>query len=243
MAKTGGLGGQLWVDGIAVGTGVQAFQAASPIAQIDVTDITQGAHERLNGIRDGQLSVTAYLDPAGIHVPLKGLSTADSIVTAAPVAPALGSPVACLVAKRTDYAPSRAQDGAVTFSVPHTANGFPLEWQVLATAGARTDTTATAGASINDTAASTFGAQAYLQLTAFTGTSITVSIQDSSTGSSGWADVPGLVFSAASAVGAQRVATTAAQAVKQYVRVNTSGTFTSATFVVSYARNLVARAI
>lgn len=247
MPKSSGLGGQLWADGYPIGRGVQSFQAACPIAQLDVTDITQTAHERLNGVRDGSLQVTSYLDPdpvvVGAHARFSGLTTADCVVMVAPVAPALGSPVACLVAKRTDYALTRGADGAVTFGVPHTANGYPLEWQTLATPGARADTAATNGATIDDGAATSFGAQAYLQIVAFTGTSVTVSIQDSSTGSSGWADVPGLVFTAATAVGAQRVQTTATQAVKRYVRAVTTGTFTVATIVVSYQRNPVARSI
>lgn len=91
-------------------------------------------------------------------------------------------------------------------------------------------------------AQTTSGAQAYLQVTAFTGTDVTVKIQDSADGAS-FADVTGLTFTQiTSAPGTQRIATTSTATLRRYVRAVTvtSGGFTSATFAVTLVRNQTA---
>jgi hypothetical protein len=85
---------------------------------------------------------------------------------------------------------------------------------------------------------SAYGAQAYLQVTGFTGTSVTVAVQDSADGSS-YAAVTGLTFTAVTAApNAQRLATARNATVRRYLRVATTGTFSSATFAVVLNRNL-----
>jgi len=87
---------------------------------------------------------------------------------------------------------------------------------------------------------STWGAQAYLQLTTFTGTSVTVAVQDSADGST-WANVTGLSFTTVTAAPAwQRLATASTATLRRYVRAVTTGTFTVATFAVMVNRNLAA---
>ena len=79
------------------------------------------------------------------------------------------------------------------------------------TAGKRTDTTATNGASWDSAivGGTALGLVAYLHVFAFTGTSVTVAIQESSDDAVGdpYAAVVGGAFAAASAVGAQRIQT------------------------------------
>lgn len=92
---------------------------------------------------------------------------------------------------------------------------------------------------------SAFGAQAYLQVTAFTGTDVTVHVQDSADNST-FADVTGLVFTATTAAQTwQRLATANTATLRRYVRVTTttSGGFTSATFAVVLNRNPVASVV
>ncbi|HEY6494943.1 MAG TPA: hypothetical protein VIZ43_16840 [Trebonia sp.] len=85
-----------------------------------------------------------------------------------------------------------------------------------------------------------FGAQAYLQVTAFAGTSVTVAVQDSADNSS-FAAVTGLTFTAVTAApNTQRLATANTATLRRYVRVATTGTFTSASFAVMLNRNPVA---
>ncbi|MGH3587159.1 MAG: hypothetical protein ACRDQ0_12630, partial [Pseudonocardia sp.] len=83
-----------------------------------------------------------------------------------------------------------------------------------------------------------FGLQAWLHVFSFTGTSCTVKIQESSDDAAGdaFADVTGGAFAAASAVGAQRIATGAIN-VERYLRIVTTGTFSECTFAVTACRN------
>ncbi len=94
-----------------------------------------------------------------------------------------------------------------------------------------------AGPSVDDGSSSAFGLQAYLQVTAFTGTDVTVKLQDST---DNWADLSGAAFAATTAAGtSQRIATSNAATVNRYLRValTTSAGFTSATIAVAYNRN------
>lgn len=87
-----------------------------------------------------------------------------------------------------------------------------------------------------------FGAQAYLQVTSFTGISVTATVQDSADGTT-YTPVTGLAFTAVTAApNWQRLATAGNATVRRYLRVATTGTFSSATFAVAINRNLSATA-
>jgi formate/nitrite transporter FocA (FNT family) len=115
------------------------------------------------------------------------------------------------------------------------SNGAPLEFVELLTPGKRTDTTATNGASLDGGAATTYGLAAYAFLTAFSGTNITLTLEDSANNSA-FAAITGGAFTAFTGIGAQRIQTAVGGTVRRYVRVVSSGTFTSATFVVVFVR-------
>jgi hypothetical protein len=86
-----------------------------------------------------------------------------------------------------------------------------------------------------------FGLQAYLHVFAVVGTSVTVKLQESSDNSGdAYADVTGGGFTAVTAVagtGSQRIQTSRTQTIERYLRVVTTGTFSSATFAVAVVRN------
>jgi hypothetical protein len=77
---------------------------------------------------------------------------------------------------------------------------------------------------------------------AFTGTSVTVKLQESSNDGAGdaYADVVGGSFTAATGVTSQRIATAGNLAVERWLRVVTTGTFSNAVFAVNICRNDVA---
>jgi hypothetical protein len=87
-----------------------------------------------------------------------------------------------------------------------------------------------------------YGLQAYLQVFAFTGTSVTVKLQESADNgvNDAWTDVTGGSFTAATGVTTERIATSTTQNVERYLRVVTTGTFTNAQFAVNVVRNPVA---
>lgn len=238
MAKTTGLGDDLAVAGFHIGGDIQSLTVAGGNTPIDVTDITQSAHSRLGGLRAGSIKVVAYHDPAAgqAHAVYSPLPTTDQIVTYFR-GQAVGNPAACCNSKQVDYNPTRTNTGALTFAVDAESNGFGLEWGLQMTAGFRTDTTATVGPFFDQGAGSfTNGAQAYLQLVAFTGTSVDVTVQHATT--SGGAYTTLIDFGAQTAIGAFRG--TAAGTVNEFIKIVTTGTFSNAVFAVVLMTNLVA---
>src|SRR5262249_40572013 len=100
------------------------------------------------------------------------------------------------------------------------------------------DSTGTNGTSIDYGLTSTlFGMSAYLQVFAFTGTTCTVTVADSADNSS-FTGITGGTFTAVTAAPTPaRVQATAAPTSRRYVRVQTTGTFSSITFAVAFIRH------
>jgi len=244
MAKQGGLGAAFWFGGNDLSGDINSLgKIACPIGQLDVTDITQMAHSRLFGLRDGAIDFVSYFDPVKAHPVLSALPTADVIGTFVPPSVALGGPAAFLTSKQINYDGTRANDGGYTFACSAIANGFGLEWGNLLTAGFRTDTAATNGTGYDTGGSLSFGGQAYLQCSAFTGTDVTVTIQDSADNSS-FSNVSGLSFTqiTGSTPLAQRISVANTATIRRYVRAvtTTSGGVTSVTFAVILNKNPIA---
>jgi len=240
MAKQTGLGSRLWVGSANLSGDINAInRIAGGPAALDMTDITQSAFERKGGLRDGGIDVTSYFDPAAgaSHAVYSALPRTD-IITSAAVGATVGTPCASCQAVQVGYDGNRNNDGSYLLSVVSNADQYGVEWGELLTAGDRTDTTATAsGTGLDGSAATTFGGQAYLHLSAFTGTSVTVKLQDSADNSS-FSDISSAAFTAKTAVGWERIAFTGT--VRRYVRVATTGTFSNAVFMVNFVRNATA---
>lgn len=241
MAKATGLGSRLWVASTNLSGDINALgRISGGPAALDLSDITQGGYDRAGGRRDGGIDVTCYFNPsaARAHAVYSALPRTDTVVSYA-VATAIGSPCASCQAVQIGYDGTMNQDGSFTLAVATNSDRYGLEWGELLTDGdGRTDTTATAsGTGLDGTAATTFGAQFYLHLSAFTGTSVVVKIQDSADNAT-FADLSGAAFASKSAVGFERIAVTGT--VRRYLRVATTGTFSNATFLVNAVRNLTA---
>ncbi len=244
MPKQSGLGDNLWIGGYNVSGDINSLSGihGGP-APWEVTGIDKFAIERTGVLRDGGIDFASFFNPtAGQATPvLRALPTGDTLVTYLR-GTAVGNEAASLIAKQVNYDGTRGADGSLTFATAAVGQGYGLEWGRQLTAGARTDTAATNGAAVDDSilgAATAFGAQAYLHVSAVVGTSVTVVIQDSADNST-FAPVTGLTFAAVAPGGApqaQRLATANNATIRRYVRAVTTGTFTSATFVVAYSRN------
>lgn len=242
MSKQSGLGDNLYVAGYDVSGDISSLGAiGGGPAAMDVTGIDKSAFERIGGLRDGRLEWVSWFNPATdrAHDRFSALPTSDVLVTYCR-GTALGSPAASMIGKQIDYSGTRADDGALSFAVQAQANGYGLEWCTQLTAGKRTDTAATNGTGVDfGTGSTAFGLQAYLHVFAFTGTSVTVKLQESSDNGAGdaWADVTGGGFTAATGVTSQRIETARGQTVERYLRAVTTGTFSNAVFAVSVCRN------
>lgn len=239
MSKSGGMGDNFYIDGFDLSGGINSLSRISGgPAALEMTDITQSAIERTGGIKDGAIDFVAYMDDSVGHATavLKLLPTADTVLYYAR-GTTLGNQVACLNAKQVNYDPTRATDTMLTFQVSAVGNQYGLEWGNQLTAGKRQDTTATSPATgVDFLAATSFGWQAYLQVFSFTGTSCTVTLQDSANNSV-FAGFTGSAFAAATGRSTQRLQGALGSTVRQYVRAITTGTFTECTFAVAFMKN------
>lgn len=247
MAKETGLGDNCYVDGVDISGDVGSLgNIGCPQETLDVTGIDKLAFERLGGRRDGAIEFSAFFNKDSFreHAILSTLPRTDRILTYCR-GTTLGNPAACMVAKQLNYDPTRGDDGALTIAVSAQANAYGIEWGEQLTAGSDNMTSAAAGTSVDYGAAvgtTNFGLQAYLQVFTITGTSATVAIQSSTDNAAtdAFTNVTGAVFTAATALGAERIATGPTAAVERYLRVNVTGTFSNLDFAVVVVRNLAA---
>lgn len=246
MAKETGLGDNLYVDQFDLsGDTGSVGRLACPQGLTEVTGINKSAFERLGLARDGAIEWGSWFNPAitvgaeGAHTVLKGLPTIDRQISYFHTT-IIGAPAASMISKQIGYDGTRNADGSFSFALASQANGFGLEWGNQLTAGKRTDTTATAPATGADLGASptsySFGWVAYLHVFAFTGTSVTVTLSDSADNSA-FSNLTGGAFTAATAVGVQRLVSSSSTAtVRRYVRASTTGTFSNAVFAINFVR-------
>lgn len=243
MAKQSGLGDNFYLHGYDISGDLSSVSVSGGPAALTVTGIDKSAYERIGGLRTGGMSWQAWFNPADdrAHDRLENLPATDVHCTYFR-GTTLGNPAACQVSKQINYDGNRADDGAFTFQVEAQSNGFGVEWGRSLTAGVRTDTAATNGTSIDTTASAAFGAQAYLQAFALTGTDVTVKIQDSADNSV-FADVTGLSFTQLTAGRtAERLATANTATIRRYLRAVTvtTGGFSSLAFSVVIIKNEIA---
>lgn len=245
MSKESGLGAGLPIGGYDFTGDVTAVGEISggPNTTDAVTGIDKLAFERIGLTRDGHMRGTSWFNPAAnmSHKRLSSLPYTD-VQAQYWHRQVIARPVACIVAKQANYDGSRAKDGSFTFEWGFEANAFGLEWCTGLTAYKRTDTTATAGTAVDMTTpaftgSSTFGLQAYLQVFAFTGTSATITIQESSDNAGdAYAAVTGGAFSVVTGITTERIQTARTQTVERYLKVTTTGTFSNLVFAVAVAR-------
>jgi hypothetical protein len=243
MTKQSGLGDAFWIDGIDLSGDVRELgRVGGGPAALDMTGVDKSAMERAGGKRDGGIEWVSFFNKATgrAHPTLSTLPAADRAATYGR-GTSLGSPAACCIGKQIDYNPSRDADGNLTLAPSVLANGFGLEWGRQLTAGKRTDTEATDGASYDGGAESEFGAQFYLHVFDFDGDDVTITIQDSADDSS-WADLTAASFTQITAApGSERIETARDATVRRYLRAitTTDAGFTSVTFAVVAVRNEV----
>ena len=247
--KSTGLGAQLWIAGYDLGASTNSLsRIAGGNAPILMTDITQDAEERHGGQRSGGMDIVSYWNPSagGSHELYSTLPTTDVVATYAAFTPAIGTPAASVLGKQINYDGNRTQDGAFLLNVTAESNAFGLSWGFLATAGMRTDASATAAAAVSpldqgSASPGTFGLVMFVHLKSLGSGDVTIKLQESSdNGADAYADVTGATTAAlSSAPTAVRIAT-GSIAVERYLKVVTTGTFTDAVFAVQVYRHRIA---
>lgn len=245
MAKTSGLGDNLYIQGFDASGDIQALGTiGGGPTLLNFTGINKSAYERQGGLRSGQFEMTTFFNTVavtgGLHEKLSALPRTDVVMTYCR-GTTLGDPAASLIGKQVNYDPTRGDDGMLTFGVSAQSNGYGIEWGRQLTAGVRTDTAATNGTGIDTVASASFGGQAYLQVFApFTGTDVTVKIQDSADNAT-FADVAGFAFTqiTGGAPLAERIALGNTATLRRYLRVATvtTGGFSALSFSVNVIKN------
>ncbi len=248
MAKASGLGDDLWVGGNALGGFTNSLnRIGGGNTPIPMTDITQSAMARVGGQRDGGMDITTYWAPAAgeAHSVYSTLPTTDVIASYVHTA-AIGGQTANVIAKQVGYDGNRAQDGGFLLNVQALANSYGLQWAFLATAGKRTDASATAAGAVSPldqltASPGAFGGVMWVHLFSLGSGTPTIKLQESSdNGADAYADVTGATTGAlSSAPQALRIELGLIN-VERYLKVVTTGTFTNAVFGVSFARHRTA---
>jgi hypothetical protein len=151
---------------------------------------------------------------------------------------AVGNPAACMTGVQLNYDGTRDTNGNLTFQVEVDASGFGYEWGTLLTSGIRTDTAATVGGAVDQGAATNFGAQAYLEILDFVGTSVDITITHATTSGGTYSTL--MDFGSQTAIGGFRQSVSNTTTVDEFLKVVTTGTFTYCSFVVAMNRNLTA---
>lgn len=247
MTKLDGMGMHLFVDGYDISGDHQSLTWRGGPAIFETTGIDKYAYERTGLRRDGGLDAVTYFNPETVggggsadrsHLVYRSLPLTDRMISwTHPSGEAWN-----LIGKQGGYDPTVAADGSLTCQVNSVANGYGLEVAKLLTAAPLTQGSAGNVASVDFGAGASFGAQFHLQALAFTGTSATIKIQQSSDNGAGdaFADVTGGAFTAVTGRTTQRLETARNQAVERYLRVVTTGTFTNLVFLVTAEVNLAA---
>lgn len=241
MAKQSGLADALFFNGYDLSNDIQSLSVGMPSQLLDVTAIDKSAIERIYGLRDGAIPFTAYMnDATGRAHPVLNVRPTTDVQVMYCRGSVLAAPAAAHVAKQVGYNPARGADGSLLFSVETLQNGYPTEWGKQLTAGSDAITGAADGTSVDfGTGSTAFGLAAYLQVMAFTGTSVTFALQESSDDAVGdpFAAVTGGGFTAVAAANVtQRIETSLTQTVERYLRWSATGTFTACTFVLMVIR-------
>lgn len=244
MAVSTGLGGQLFVDQYDLTGDIPSVQRmAMPSGVLDFTTIDKSAMRRGYAHVDGELAFTSFFDDGTDleHTALKAKGSGADRVCSYLQGSAIGNMAFGLVSKQINYDGNRNADGSLVFDIQMLANQYGSNFTTQLTAGKRTDSAATNGSSHNNGAASANGLVVYVHLFAFTGTSVTIAVQQSSDNGGGDAFANILATSALTTPTAVRLATASlTTSVEQYLRVVTTGTFSNAVFAVHVSRDAYA---
>lgn len=209
-----------------------SFTATADVAESSVLGLTSKTYEP--GLKDATMSISGYIDlaAAAIDEILAAAlgAAAKSVFSYMPQADTLGLPAYGFSADETSYNPDTPVDDMGNLSADFQSSVGAercLVHHIL-----KAETTVTNETSVNGLAQTLTGGVGYFQATAFTGTNITVAIQDSADNIT---FVDRLIFAQiTAAIKSERKVY--AGTVKQYTRCAWTGTFTTCTFSAIFGR-------
>lgn len=227
-----GKGAAVLVDEFDLSAFLNTVDAAATADTAEVTTFGNSSKTYIAGTKDATISLGGFFDGAvgAVDEVLQSALGGSAIISVCPAGVAtIGNRCSLADCLTTSYSVAATVGDAVSVSAEAQVTGGLLPGVVLASLVARTATGQTAA--VDNAASTAGGAKAFLHITAFTGTNVTVKVQESPDNST-WADM--ITYTAATAIGSQ--SGTAAGTIDRYLRVDISGTFTSVTFAVTIAR-------
>lgn len=209
----------------------------STVQEQDLHDVSvygDSSRDYILGLKRGSVTISGLFEPTD-NLQDEQLVAALSASTAralsvSPQATTLGNVAYTASSRIQTYNHETPFDDLITWSADAETDSDTIlvgHWLHALTA----ETAGVTTSSVDNGAASTAGGRANLHVTAWSGTSATVKIQDSADNSS-WADL--LTFSTVSATTSESVSISGT--VRRYARVVLSGTITSITFAVALGR-------
>jgi len=251
MAKESGLGDSLFVAQYDLSGDIgQVTNVNCPRATFGVSSIQDLAEARILGRKDGSIGFTSYWNVVAgqAHPVLSALPTTDRIVSYFHGS-TVGGAAASMTAKQLDYAPQFGADGSLVVTNSMVANGYGLEWSGgatgdgMLTTGKQTFATgAVNGTSIDlGTTSTLFGAAAYLHVFSIASGTAQFTVQDSANNST-FVDIAGMAFTPVTTATSERVQGAVSATVRQYVRIQGSGTHGNAVIAVNFIRYLTSSA-
>lgn len=198
---------------------------------VDVTTFGNDNRVFLAGIGEGRISVQGVWNPSVSDIELIAIDGVETVITASPTAAtAIGDRAHMVNGLLENFQPRAPVNDAVRFSSGVTASAGAYPGVILH--HNNQESSADDFASVDGAAQSSNGATAFLHVTQFSGTDATVTIEDSSNDSTFGSLV---AFTQVTGTTSEKV--TASGTVERYARVALTGTFTTITFVVAFARH------
>jgi hypothetical protein len=208
------------------------WEVAGTADTAEVTTFGGSSKSYIGGLKDATLSLSGFFDGAASAVDevLAAALGGSRLFTLAPAGVGtVGSRVQIANALETSYNVTAPVADAVTISAEAQVINGVAPGVLLANLVARTAAGQTAA--VDNAASTSAGYRTIIHLVAFTGTDVTVKVQESADNSS-WADL--VTFTQLTAIGSELK--TGTGTVARYLRVDVAGTFTTVTFAVGFAR-------
>ena len=235
MAFTHGKGAGVFVAQFDLSGDFTQYNWSKSRQTVDVTTMGNDDKVFISGLGEGSVSVSgvfnAATDQSDEELTTLYQNGTETVITASPTAAAAIGDRAHMVNGFIDnYQPRATVNDAVRFSSGITASAGAYSGVVLHE-NAQESSTGN-HASVDGAAQSTDGATAFIHVTEFNGTDATITVEDSANDSTFGSLV---AFTQVTGLTSEKV--TVAGTVERYVRINLAGTFTTITFVVSFARH------
>lgn len=210
------------------------YDFTKEIQAVDITTLGNSDRVYLAGLHSGKISIQGVFNDATdkSDEEFTNLLGSSAVITASPTAAAaIGDRAFMVDGFIENYQPRSPGNDAVRFTSGFQASAGAYTGQIIHHNNQESSTGNFA--SVDGGAQTTAGATAFLHVTQFSGTNATVTVEDSTDD----AIFGSLVaFTAATGVTSEKVSVTGT--VERYVRIALTGTFTTITFVVSFARHL-----